>query len=114
MLFEVKPHTQITRTYKRFSGVMGMRINKYPVRIAIFLPLYLSYVSTESISVQLLQKFSVTASGTGEKLTRVIRNPVTQYFPVNSRRIGAGLSLELLFSLTNRGFSFLNLTNALL
>lgn len=39
-------------------------------------------------SVQLLQKLSITAAGKREKLLRVIKNPVTQYFPLNSRKIG--------------------------
>lgn len=40
------------------------------------------------LSVQLLQKLHITASGKGEKLLRVIKNPVTQYLPINSRKIG--------------------------
>lgn len=38
--------------------------------------------------MQLLQKLSITAVGKREKLLRVIKNPVTQYLPINSRRIG--------------------------
>jgi rRNA small subunit pseudouridine methyltransferase Nep1 len=38
--------------------------------------------------VQLLQKLSISAVGRREKLLRVIKNPVTQYLPINSRRIG--------------------------
>ncbi|XP_037492359.1 ribosomal RNA small subunit methyltransferase nep-1 isoform X2 [Jatropha curcas] len=59
VLFEVKPHVRIPRTYKRFSGIM----------------------------LQLLQKLSITAVGKREKLLRVIKNPVTQYLPANSRKI---------------------------
>ncbi|KAF2302100.1 hypothetical protein GH714_032733 [Hevea brasiliensis] len=59
VLFEVKPHVRIPRTYKRFAGIM----------------------------LQLLQKLSITAVGKREKLLRVIKNPVTQYLPVNSRKI---------------------------
>ncbi|KAI4341229.1 hypothetical protein MLD38_025978 [Melastoma candidum] len=66
VLFEVKPHVRIPRTYKRFSGIM----------------------------LQLLQKLSINASGKREKLLRVIKNPVTQYFPVNARRIGFSYSSE--------------------
>jgi hypothetical protein len=40
------------------------------------------------IAVQLLQKLSITAVGNREKLLRVIKNPVTQYLPLNSRKIG--------------------------
>lgn len=39
-------------------------------------------------AVQLLQKLSITALGKREKLLRVIKNPVTQYLPVNARKIG--------------------------
>ena len=38
--------------------------------------------------MQLLQKLSIAAVGKREKLLRVIKNPVTQYLPVNSRKIG--------------------------
>ncbi|PPD96462.1 hypothetical protein GOBAR_DD06525 [Gossypium barbadense] len=48
VLFEVKPHVRIPRTYKRFSGIM----------------------------LQLLQKLNITAVGKREKLLRVIKNPV--------------------------------------
>ncbi|XP_048127457.1 ribosomal RNA small subunit methyltransferase NEP1-like [Rhodamnia argentea] len=68
VLFEVKPHVRIPRTYKRFSGIM----------------------------LQLLQKLSITAAGKREKLLRVIKNPVTQYLPVSARRIGFSHSSEKL------------------
>ncbi|XWS57146.1 hypothetical protein CRYUN_Cryun09bG0147500 [Craigia yunnanensis] len=68
VLFEVKPHVRIPRTYKRFSGIM----------------------------LQLLQKLNITAVGKREKLLRVIKNPVTKYFPVNSRKIGFSYSSEKL------------------
>ncbi|XP_030528716.1 ribosomal RNA small subunit methyltransferase NEP1-like [Rhodamnia argentea] len=68
VLFEVKPHVRIPRTYKRFSGIM----------------------------LQLLQKLSITAAGKREKLLRVIKNPVTQYLPANARRIGFSHSSEKL------------------
>ncbi|XVE88095.1 hypothetical protein DITRI_Ditri19aG0040900 [Diplodiscus trichospermus] len=66
VLFEVKPHVRIPRTYKRFSGIM----------------------------LQLLQKLNITAVGKREKLLRVIKNPVTKYFPVNSHKIGFSYSSE--------------------
>ncbi|XP_057983828.1 uncharacterized protein LOC131168429 [Malania oleifera] len=66
VLFEVKPHVRIPRTYKRFSGIM----------------------------LQLLQKLSISAVGKREKLMRVVRNPVTQYLPVNSCKIGFSYSSE--------------------
>ncbi|WCJ33371.1 Ribosomal RNA small subunit methyltransferase NEP1 [Euphorbia peplus] len=68
VLFEVKPHVRIPRTYKRFAGVM----------------------------LQLLQKLSISATGKREKLLRVIKNPVTQYLPVNSHKIGFSFSSEKL------------------
>ncbi|XP_076948919.1 uncharacterized protein LOC143621360 [Bidens hawaiensis] len=60
VLIEIKPHVRIPRTFKRFAGIM----------------------------LQLLQKLSISAVGKREKLLRVIKNPVTQYLPVNSRKIG--------------------------
>ncbi|KAA8523155.1 hypothetical protein F0562_009578 [Nyssa sinensis] len=68
VLFEVKPHVRIPRTYRRFSGIM----------------------------LQLLQKLSITAVGKREKLLRVIKNPVNQYLPINSRKIGFSYSSEKL------------------
>ncbi|KAG9450034.1 hypothetical protein H6P81_009999 [Aristolochia fimbriata] len=68
VLFQVKPHVRMPRTFKRFSGLM----------------------------LQLLQKLSVTASGKREKLLQVIKNPVTRYLPVNSRKIGLSHSSEKL------------------
>lgn len=68
VLFEVKPHVRIPRTYKRFAGIM----------------------------LQLLQKLSISAAGKRDKLFRVIKNPVTQYLPVDSRKIGFSFSSEKL------------------
>ncbi|GLT28042.1 hypothetical protein SLA2020_029990 [Shorea laevis] len=68
VLFEVKPHVRIPRTCKRFAGIM----------------------------LQLLQKLSVTAVGKRKKLLRVIKNPVTQYLPLQSQRIGLSYSSEKL------------------
>ena len=48
--------------------------------------------------MQLLQKLNITAVGKREKLLRVIKNPVTKYFPVNSRKIG-GFDFCYCFSL---------------
>ncbi|PNX81776.1 ribosomal RNA small subunit methyltransferase NEP1-like protein, partial [Trifolium pratense] len=58
VLIEVKPHVRIPRTFKRFAGVM----------------------------LELLQKLSIHAAGKREKLLRTIKNPVTQYLPINSRK----------------------------
>lgn len=71
VLFEVKPHARMPRTYKRFAGLM----------------------------LQLLQKLSISAAGKREKLLRVIKNPVTQYFPLNSRKIGFSYSSEKLVNM---------------
>ncbi|XP_021714095.1 ribosomal RNA small subunit methyltransferase nep-1-like [Chenopodium quinoa] len=68
VLFEVKPHVRIPRTYKRFAGIM----------------------------LQLLQKLSISAAGKRDKLFRVVKNPVTQYLPLNSRKIGFSFSSEKL------------------
>uniref|UniRef100_A0A803M265 Uncharacterized protein n=1 Tax=Chenopodium quinoa TaxID=63459 RepID=A0A803M265_CHEQI len=68
VLFEVKPHVRIPRTYKCFVGIM----------------------------LQLLQKLSISATGKRDKLFRVVKNPVTQYLPLNSRKIGFSFSLEKL------------------
>ena len=52
--------------------------------------------------MQLLQKLNITAVGKREKLLRVIKNPVTKYFPVNSRNIGGfefGYCFSCIFSI---------------
>lgn len=71
------------------------------------------------VSVQLLQKLSISAAGKREKLLRVIKNPVTQYFPLNSRKIGEHMEVigfsvvsllyhKILFSLYNQPLSKLS------
>jgi len=59
VLIEINPHVRIPRTFKRFSGLM----------------------------VQLLHKLSIRGVHGSEKLLRVIRNPVTDHFPVNTYKI---------------------------
>lgn len=71
VLFEVKPHVRIPRTYKRFAGIM----------------------------LQLLQKLSISAAGKREKLMRVIKNPVTSHLPPNCRKIGFSYSSEKLVNM---------------
>ncbi|XP_028761413.1 ribosomal RNA small subunit methyltransferase nep-1 [Neltuma alba] len=73
VLFEVKPHVRIPRTFKRFSGVM----------------------------LQLLQKLSITAVGKREKLLRVIKNPVTQHLPLDSRKISLSYSSQKLVDMND-------------
>ena len=38
--------------------------------------------------VQLLQKLSIRATNGPDKLLKVVKGPVTKYFPLNCRRIG--------------------------
>ncbi|KAL1458125.1 hypothetical protein WDU94_008296 [Cyamophila willieti] len=64
VLIEVNPQTRIPRTFKRFAGLM----------------------------VQLLHKFSVRASDSNIKLLKVIKNPITQHFPVGVKKIGTSFS----------------------
>ena len=71
VLIEVKPYVRIPRTFKRFSGVM----------------------------LELLQKLSISAAGKREKLLRAIKNPVTQYLPLNSRKIGLSYSSDKLVTM---------------
>ncbi|KAI3647916.1 hypothetical protein MP228_008137 [Amoeboaphelidium protococcarum] len=61
VLIEINPQTRIPRTYKRFAGLM----------------------------VQLLHKLSIrSAEGNGgEKLLKVIKNPVTDHLPVGCKKI---------------------------
>jgi len=60
VLIEVDPHTRIPRTFKRFSGLM----------------------------VQLLHKLSIRAANGPTKLLKVIKNPITRYFPAGCTKIG--------------------------
>ncbi|GAB0096091.1 Ribosomal RNA small subunit methyltransferase NEP1 [Sergentomyia squamirostris] len=60
VLIEVNPSTRIPRTFKRFAGMM----------------------------VQLLNKFCVRADTTsGEKLLKVIKNPISNHLPAGCRKI---------------------------
>jgi len=59
VLIEVNPHVRIPRTFKRFSGLM----------------------------VQLLHKLFIRGVNGPEKLLKVIKNPVTDYFPVNTYKL---------------------------
>ncbi|KAK4364971.1 hypothetical protein RND71_016329 [Anisodus tanguticus] len=103
VLFEVKPHVRIPRTFKRFAGIM-CKLN-YLEQI-FFTHIMLSFPSlicliflfsdVASNPVQLLQKLSITAVGKREKLLRVIKNPVTQYPPIDCQKIGFSHSSEKL------------------
>lgn len=59
VLIEVNPQVRIPRTFKRFSGLM----------------------------VQLLHRLSIRSIKGSQKLLRVIKNPVTDYFPANTHKI---------------------------
>ncbi|KAK1302898.1 hypothetical protein QJS10_CPB12g00232 [Acorus calamus] len=66
VLIQVNPHVRLPRTFKR----------------RLLFP------------VQLLQKLSISATGSREKLLRVIKKPVTRHLPVNSRKIGENFILQ--------------------
>lgn len=67
IIIEVNPKTRIPRTFDRFCGLM----------------------------VQLLHKMSIHASeGSREKLLRVVKNPITRYFPAGCYKIGTSFSAE--------------------
>ncbi|OMJ29951.1 Ribosomal RNA small subunit methyltransferase mra1 [Smittium culicis] len=59
VLIEINPQVRIPRTFKRFSGLM----------------------------VQLLHKLSIRSVNGTEKLMKVIKNPITDHLPINSRKI---------------------------
>nr|XP_027187765.1 ribosomal RNA small subunit methyltransferase NEP1-like isoform X2 [Cicer arietinum] len=67
-LIEVKPYVRLPRTFKRFAGIM----------------------------VELLQKLSISAAGKRDKLLRMVKNPVTQYLPIDARKVGFSCSSEKL------------------
>ncbi|XP_039073446.1 ribosomal RNA small subunit methyltransferase NEP1 [Hyaena hyaena] len=64
VLIEVNPQTRIPRTFDRFCGLM----------------------------VQLLHKLSVRAADGPQKLLKVIKNPVSDHFPVGCMKIGTSFS----------------------
>ena len=68
VLIEVHPQIRIPRTFKRFSGLM----------------------------VQLLHKLSIRAADGPMQLLKVVKNPVTQYFPVGCPKIGTSHKSEKL------------------
>ncbi|EJD00781.1 Nep1-domain-containing protein [Fomitiporia mediterranea MF3/22] len=59
VLIEINPHVRIPRTFKRFSGLM----------------------------VQLLHRLFIRGVNGPEKLLKVIKNPVTDHFPVNTYKL---------------------------
>jgi len=99
VLIEVKPFVRIPRTFKRFAGVMcksWLFLFPWPhffweEKVISFHLLLLNFCYP---AVELLQKLSISAVGKREKLLRTIKNPVTQYLPVNSRKIGVLFALD--------------------
>ncbi|XP_057557728.1 ribosomal RNA small subunit methyltransferase NEP1 isoform X1 [Hippopotamus amphibius kiboko] len=67
VLIEVNPQTRIPRTFDRFCGLM----------------------------VQLLHKLSVRAADGPQKLLKVIKNPVSDHFPVGCMKIGTSFSVPI-------------------
>lgn len=60
VLIEVNPQVRLPRTFKRFAGLM----------------------------IMLLQKLSIRASNGSQKLLKVVKGPVTRYFPAGAQRVG--------------------------
>ena len=67
VLIKVNKAIRIPRTFRRFSGLM----------------------------VQLLHKLSIRATNGPEKLLEVIKNPVTDHLPTNSRIFGTSCTAEV-------------------
>jgi rRNA small subunit pseudouridine methyltransferase Nep1 len=62
VLIEINPQTRIPRTFKRFCGLMVQLLHELKIS-------------------------SVQAEG-AQTLLKIIKNPVTQYFPVGCQKIG--------------------------
>ena len=92
VLIEVKPFVRIPRTFKRFAGVM-CKSNLLAISLSLWGKVISCHFFAHKLdyypAVELLQKLSISAVGKREKLLRTIKNPVTQYLPINSRKIGA-------------------------
>ena len=94
VLFEIKPHVRMPRTFKLFCGLMcKILINLYTLwsLCVCFISVVLMCGQLFNIAAQLLQKLSITAVGKREKLLNVVKNPVTHYLPVGARKIGESL-----------------------
>ena len=112
VLIEVKPHARLPRTFKRFSGLMckfswsHLNLKKHVdilcvcvcarACVCVWFGSFLCCLFTffGYLAVQVLQKLSTSAVGKREKLLRVIKNPVSRYLPVNSRKIGEVMFYE--------------------
>jgi rRNA small subunit pseudouridine methyltransferase Nep1 len=71
VLISVNPKIRLPRTFRRFAG----------------------------LTVQLLQKLSIRATNGAEKLLRVVKGPVTKYFPAGAQRVGFSHSSPTLTAL---------------
>lgn len=60
VLIQINPQVRLPRTFRRFCGLL----------------------------VQLLQKLSIRATNGPDKLLKVVKGPVTKYFPPDAHRIG--------------------------
>jgi rRNA small subunit pseudouridine methyltransferase Nep1 len=67
VLIEVNPNLRIPRTFKRFAGLM----------------------------VQLLRDLKIRSADGKETLLKVIKNPITQYFPLNALKVQTSVQGEL-------------------
>ena len=85
VLFRVSPATRLPRTLKRFCGLMGAPCLPKCTHMAAS---RLTPLCPSPPPVQLLEKLSIRASNGPSKLMRVIKSPVTQYFPPGARRVG--------------------------
>ncbi|KAJ0963429.1 hypothetical protein J5N97_028551 [Dioscorea zingiberensis] len=94
--------------YEALSIILGSRLNSVGCIDAIYVKtddgvlikvdprasLPKSLTKFRAMTSKLLQKFNVKAKGTSSKLFHLIKNPVTQYLPVNSRKIGLSFSSQ--------------------
>ncbi|KAI3428649.1 hypothetical protein D9Q98_007472 [Chlorella vulgaris] len=71
VLIQINPQVRLPRTFRRFCGLL----------------------------VQLLQKLSIRATNGPDKLLKVVKGPVTKYFPPGSHRIGFSHSSKTLVSM---------------
>jgi len=67
-LIKISGSCRLPRNYKRFAGLM----------------------------VQCLHKNSVNAKNSGEKLMKIVKNPVTRHFPAGSYKVGTSTTGELI------------------
>lgn len=74
VLIQVNPQVRLPRTFRRFCGLM----------------------------VQLLQKLSIRATNGPDKLLRVVKGPVTRYFPSDAQRIGFSHSAPAISPIQDR------------